>query len=544
MSDEKREPLASPAQSQTPGMLENSMRENRETPPASGSNTPGRLEKATSYKTSMYASGESDEPVVPTKRLNKEEPSSAESVEGSGSTKGNTDEAYTRRTQGRERVSQGLGGVREAARRDKKQKFTALLHHVTTGLLRDSYDSLKRTAAPGVDGVRWQQYGEGLEERLQDLHDRVHSGAYRAQPSRRIYIPKADGRQRPLGIAALEDKIVQQAVVTVLNQIYEEDFLGFSYGFRPGRGQHDALDALTVGLRRKKVNWVLDLDVRGFFDNVSHEWLEKFVEHRIADRRVLRLIQKWLKAGVTEEGEWKETEVGTPQGAVISPLLANLYLHHVFDLWVNQWRRKRAHGDMIVVRYADDAVLGFQHRRDAEAFLEQLRERMRKFGLELHAEKTRLIEFGRFAEDNRKGRREGKPETFDFLGFTHICGKTRKGNWFTVRRQTIKKRLRGKLQEIRQELRQRWHERIAETGAWLRSVVQGYLNYHAVPGNFAALQTFRREVARTWLEALRRRSQRHRLPWERFSSIIDRYLPLPRILQPEPGVRFDVKHPR
>ncbi len=544
MSDEKREPLASPAQSQTPGMLENSMRENRETPPASGSNTPDRLEKATSYKTSMYASGESDEPVVPTKRLNKEEQSSAESVEGSGSTKGNTDEAYTRRTQGRERVSQGLGGVREAARRGKKQKFTALLHHVTTGLLRDSYDSLKRTAAPGVDGVTWQQYGEGLEVRLQDLHDRVHSGAYRAQPSRRIYIPKADGRQRPLGIAALEDKIVQQAVVTVLNQIYEEDFLGFSYGFRPGRSQHDALDALTVGLRRKKVNWVLDLDVRGFFDNVSHEWLEKFVGHRIADRRVIRLIQKWLKAGVTEEGEWKETEVGTPQGAVVSPLLANLYLHHVFDLWVNQWRRKWAHGDMIVVRYADDAVLGFQHRRDAEAFLEQLRERMREFGLELHPEKTRLIEFGRFAEDNRKGRREGKPETFDFLGFTHICGKTRKGNWFTVRRQTIKKRLRGKLQEIRQELRKRWHERIAETGAWLRSVVQGYLNYHAVPGNFAALQTFRREVARTWLEALRRRSQRHRLPWERFSSIIDRYLPLPQILQPEPGVRFDAKHPR
>jgi RNA-directed DNA polymerase len=544
MSDEKREPLASPAQSETPGMLENSMRENRETPQVSGSNTPDRLEKATSYKTGMYASGESDEPVVPAKRLNKEEQSLAESVEGSGSTKGNTDEAFTRRTQGRERVSQGLGGVREAARRDKKQKFTALLHHVTTGLLRDSYDSLKRTAAPGVDGVTWQQYGEGLEVRLQDLHDRIHSGAYRAQPSRRTYIPKADGRQRPLGIAALEDKIVQQAVVTVLNQIYEEDFLGFSYGFRPGRGQHDALDALTVSLRRKKVNWVLDLDVRGFFDNVSHEWLVKFVEHRVADRRAIRLIQKWLKAGVTEEGEWKETEVGTPQGAVVSPLLANIYLHYVFDLWVNQWRRKWAGGDMIVVRYADDAVLGFQHRKDAEAFLEQLRERMRKFGLELHPEKTRMIEFGRFAEDNRKRRREGKPETFDFLGFTHICGKTRKGNWFTVRRQTIKKRLRGTLQEIRQELRKRWHERIAETGKWLRSVVQGYLTYHAVPGNFAALQTFRREVARMWLEALRRRSQRDRLPWEKFSSIIDRYLPLPRILQPEPGARFDAKHPR
>jgi len=520
------------------------MRENREAPLVSGSSKPDRLEKATSYTASASASGESDERVVPAKRSNKGEQSPAESVEGSRSTKGNTEETYTRRTPGRERVSQGLGGVRGAARRDKKQRFTALLHHVTVDLLRDSYHSLKKQAAPGVDGVTWAEYGEGVEERLQDLHERIHRGAYRAQPSRRTYIDKADGRKRPLGIAALEDKVVQQGVVTVLNAIYEEDFLGFSYGFRPGRSQHDGLDALAVGLRRKKVNWVLDLDVRGFFDNVSHEWLVKFVEHRIADRRILRLIQKWLKAGVSEEGEWKETKVGTPQGAVVSPLLGNIYLHHVFDLWARQWRRKSAGGDMIMVRYADDAVLGFEQRKDAEAFLEQLRERMRKFGLELHPEKTRLIEFGRFAEDNRKRRGEGKPETFDFLGFTHMCGKTRKGRWFTVRRQTIKKRLRSKLQAVRQELRKRWHERIAETGEWLRSVVQGYFNYHAVPGNFAALQTFRREVARAWLEALRRRSQRHRLPWERFGTIMDRYLPLPRILHPEPGVRFDAKHPR
>jgi RNA-directed DNA polymerase len=544
MNDENGESLMDPAQSETPGTLGNSMRENRETPLVSDSSTPDRLEKATSYTASMHASGESDEQVVPAKRSNNEEPSSAESVEGSCSTKGNTEEAHTLRTQGRERVSQGLKGVREAARRDRKQKFTALLHHVTVGLLRYSYYALKRQAAPGVDGVTWKQYEEGVEGRLVDLHDRVHRGSYRAQASRRTYIPKADGRQRPLGIAALEDKIVQQAVVTVLNQIYEEDFLGFSYGFRPGRKQHDALDALAVGLRRKKVNWILDLDVRGFFDNVSHEWLEKFVEYRIADRRIIRLIQKWLKAGVSEEGEWKETKVGTPQGAVASPLLANIYLHYVFDLWVNQWRRKYAQGDVIVVRYADDAVLGFEHRREAEAFLEQLRERMRKFGLELHPEKTRLIEFGRFAEDNRKRRGEGKPDTFDFLGFTHMCGKTRKGGWFKIRRQTIKKRLRSKLQAVRQELRKRWHERIAETGDWLRSVVQGYFNYHAVSGNFRALQTFRREVARAWLEALRRRSQRHRLPWERFRSILDRYLPLPRILHPEPGVRFDARHPR
>ncbi len=520
------------------------MRENRETPSVSGSSTPDRLEKATSYTTSMNAGGESDEQVVPTKRPNNGEQSLAEGVEGSCSTKGNIEEAHTCRTQGREHVSQGLGGVREAARRDKKQKFTALLHHVTTDLLRDSYYSMKRKAAPGVDGVTWEQYGEGVEGRLKDLHDRVHRGAYRAQPSRRTYIPKADGRQRPLGIAALEDKVVQQAVVTVLNQIYEEGFLGFSYGFRPGRNPHDALDALWIGLKRRRVNWVLDLDVRGFFDNVSHEWLVKFIEHRIADRRIIRLIQKWLKAGVSEEGAWSETTVGTPQGAVVSPLLANIYLHYVFDLWVNQWRRKTARGEVIIVRFADDAVLGFEDRKEAEAFLEQLRERMQKFGLELHAEKTRLIEFGRFAEKARKRRGEGKPETFDFLGFTHSCGKTAKGNWFTIRRQTAKKRLRSKLQAVKQELGKRWHKRVVENGNWLRSVVQGYFNYHAVPGNFGALRTFQREVARMWLAGLRRRSQRDRHSWERFGPIVDRFLPTPRILHPLPGVRFDAKYPR
>jgi group II intron reverse transcriptase/maturase len=379
------------------------MGENRETPPVSGRRRPDRLEKATSYTTSMNAGGESDEQVVPAKRSNNGEEFPAERVEGSCSTKGNTEEAHTCRTQGREHVSQGLGGVREAARRDKQQQFTALLHHVNIDLLRSSYYSLKRKAAPGVDGTTWQQYEEGVEERVRDLHERVHRGAYRAQPSRRTYIPKADGGQRPLGIAALEDKIVQQGVATVLNEIYEEDFLGFSYGFRPGRRQHDALDALWVGLKRKRVNWVLDVDVRGFFDNVSHEWLVKFIEHRIADRRIVRLIQKWLKAGVSEEGEWRETKVGTPQGAVISPLLANIYLHYVFDLWVNQWRRKTARGDVIVVRYADDAVLGFEHRTEAEAFLEQLRERMQKFGLELHPEKD--------ATDRVWAVRGGKPGT-------------------------------------------------------------------------------------------------------------------------------------
>ena len=491
----------------------------------------------------MNASGESDRLIVPAKHSNKGEQSPAESVEGSSLTKGNIGGSNTSRTQSREIVSRGLTGVREAARKDKKRKFTSLLHHVTIGLLRDGYYSLKRRAAPGVDGVTWQQYGEGVEERLVDLHDRVHRGAYRAQPSRRQYIPKADGRQRPLGIATLEDKIVQQAVGTVLNAIYEEDFQGFSYGFRPGRSQHDALDALAVGIKRRKVSWVLDLDIRGFFDNVSHEWLEKFVEHRIADRRIHRLIQKWLKAGVSEEGEWTETKVGTPQGSVISPLLANIYLHYVFDLWVKQWR-KSARGEVIVVRYADDVVLGFQSRTEANAFLEQVRERMGKFGLELHPEKTRLIEFGRFAKTNREQRGESKPETFDFLGFTHMCGRPRTGEWFVLRRQTVKKRLRDKLREIRQELLKRRHEPTSRIGTWLRSVVQGYFNYHAIPGNFRALQMFRRIVACSWLHALRRRSQRHNMTWERFSPIIERYLPTPRILHPYPEARFDAKYPR
>jgi len=459
-------------------------------------------------------------------------------------TKRNSDEDRTHRTPSRTECVPGLERVRAAARRNQEQKFTALLHHVNVNLLRASYEELNKNAAPGVDEVTWRQYGEGLEERIVDLHARVHQGSYRALPSKRKYIAKEDGRQRPLGIAALEDKIVQQAVVTVLNAVYEEDFLGFSYGFRPGRSQHDALDALMVGIKRKKVNWILDADIRGFFDNMDHEWLMKLVEHRIADRRVLRLIQKWLKAGVSEEGQWQESRVGTPQGAVASPMLANLYLHYAFDLWANQWRKQKAEGDMIVVRYADDIVLGFEQRREAEAFLEQMRERMRKFGLELHPEKTRLIEFGRFAAGNRERRGEGSPETFNFLGFTHSCGRSQKGGWFKVRRQTIKKRMRSKLQAIKQKLRKRMHEQVTATGEWLRSVVRGYFNYHAVPGNMPALRAFRREIGRLWWQLLRRRSQRSRMTWKRFVPLIDAYLPSPRILHPYPEVRFDAKHSR
>jgi RNA-directed DNA polymerase len=467
----------------------------------------------------------------------------AESEEGRPLIKENARQLNTSPTQSGTRVSQGLAGVRKAARENKAGKFTALLHHLTVDLLRGSFYGLKRSAAPGVDGVIWQEYETGLEDRLTDLHSRVHRGAYRAQPSRRVYIKKEDGRQRPLGVAALEDKIVQGAVATILNQIYEEDFLGFSYGFRPGRSQHQALDALSFALLRKNVNYVLDADIRGFFDNLDKRWLVKFVEHRVADRRILRLIQKWLKAGVIEGGEWLETETGIPQGSGISPLLANIYLHYSFDLWVNMWRKKCAHGDVIVVRYCDDTVLGFQHQADADRFLKDLRERLGKFGLELHPEKTRRIEFGRYAEQNRKRRGEGKPETFDFLGLTHICGKDRNGQ-YSVRRRTIRKRMRAKLQELKQQLRVRMHDPVPQTGKWLRSVVQGYYNYHAVPGNIDSLWAFRVRLTRLWRTVLRRRSQRHRSNWNRVDHLVTHWLPRPRILHPWPEKRFAANHLR
>ena len=453
-------------------------------------------------------------------------------------------EPHTDQTQSRTAVPQGLHGVREAARREQGLRFTALLHHVNEKLLLDSFYLLKKDAAPGVDQVTWSEYEQGVEERITDLHGRVHRGAYRAQPSRRVYIPKPDGRQRPLGIAALEDKIVQQAVVEVLNQIYEGDFAGFSYGFRPGRSAHDALDSLSAGIITKKVNRILDADIKGFFDNISHEKLMELIELRIADPRILRLIRKWLKAGVSEDGQWSETKVGTPQGAVISPLLANIYLHYVLDQWVMEWRRESAKGEVMIVRYADDFVLGFQHCDEADRFLEQLRERMAEYGLELHSEKTRLIEFGRFAEGNRKRDGAGKPETFNFLGFTHICGTIWKSGKFTVKRKTVGKRMTAKLQDIAAKLRTRVNDPIEQTGGWLTQVVRGYFNYHAVPGNLRRLYTFRRETARHWLFTLRRRSQRSRWTWERFETLITRYLPEPRILHPYPLERFSAKYPR
>jgi RNA-directed DNA polymerase len=488
----------------------------------------------------MNERGKSDGPVVPAKPPNKAGEAAAEVVEGRGSAEGNTaGTTYPGRRAGQGAPS-GLDRVREVARRDKDARFTALLHHVDVDRLRAAYRAIRPQAAPGVDGMTWAAYGQDLENNLQDLHRRLHAGSYRARPSRRSYIPKADGRLRPLGIATLEDKVLQRAVVEVLNAVYETDFLGFSYGFRPGRNPHHALDALTVGIWRKKVNWVLDADIRDFFTNIDHGWLETFLEHRIADKRVLRLVRKWLSAGVIEDGNWSQTMEGAPQGASVSPLLANVYLHYVFDLWAEWWRRRHARGDVIIVRWADDFIVGFEQQDDARRFLADLRERLVKFGLELHPDKTRLIEFGRFAAQNRQARGLGKPETFDFLGFTHICATMRDGR-FWVRRITISKRMRAKLREVKDELKVRRHQPIPDQGQWLASVVRGHRTYYAVPGNRAAVATFRTQVTKLWHEALERRSQRTRINWARMDRLATRWLPPARVMHPFPEARFRVR---
>jgi group II intron reverse transcriptase/maturase len=488
----------------------------------------------------MDENGKSDGRVVPAKPSNKTASAVAEVVEERRPAKGNTTGTTRPGHSDGQGVSSGLDRVRDVARKDKDVKFTALLHHVNVDRLRAAYWAINPKAATGADGVTWRAYGGELEANLQDLHARVHRGAYRARPSRRVYIPKADGRLRPLGIASLEDKIVQRAVVEVLNAVYEVDFLGFSYGFRPGRNPHDALDALAVGIKRKKVNWVLDADIRDFFSKLDQEWLGRFVEHRIADERVTRLIRKWLKAGIIEDGSWSETPEGTPQGGSASPLLANVYLHYVLDVWAQWWRSRYARGDMIIVRWADDFVVGFQHHGDAKQFLRDLRERFAKFSLELHADKTRLIEFGRYAARDRAARGLGKPETFGFLGFTHVCGKTKDGH-FRLQRLTISKRMRAKLAEVKGQLKRRRHHPIPEQGQWLASVIRGHLAYYAVPGNSRAVRVFRTQTTRHWLKALRRRSQRHRLDWTRMDRLAQRWLPPAQILHPYPDVRFDVR---
>ena len=488
----------------------------------------------------MHDREKSDGRVLPVKLPNNVQGGAAEAVEGRRPAKGNT----TSETRPGRRAGQGapseLGRVRRMARTDKDARFTALLHHVDVDRLRAAYWALEPKAAPGVDGVTWADYGQDLEENLRDLHARVHRGAYRASPSRRVYIPKPDGRLRPLGVASLEDKVLQRALVEVLNAVFEQDFLGFSYGFRPGRSPHHALDALAAGIVGKKVNWVLDLDFRDYFSTLDHRWLERFLEHRIADRRVLRLIQKWMAAGVIEEGSWTAFDEGVPQGASVSPLLSNVYAHYVFDLWAHQWRTRHARGDVVIVRFADDAVVGFQYRDDAERFWADLRERLARFSLELNAEKTRLIEFGRFAAQDRKARGLGKPETFRFLGFTHACGKSKAGR-FKLKRATDSKRMRAKLRALKSEIERRRHQPIPEQGAWLANVLHGHYRYYAVPENIEALRAFRYQTRRHWCKALRRRSQRTTITWERMTRLADRWLPQPRILHPWPERRFDAR---
>jgi RNA-directed DNA polymerase len=491
----------------------------------------------------MHGRGKSDSAIVARKPTNKAGRPAAEPVERRAEAEGNAGQQSTRRAQNRESVTQALDRVRQAARLRKKERFTALFHHISVDLLRLAFYALKREAAPGVDGMTWQDYEADLERKLADLHDRVHRGAYRPLPSRRRYIPKLDGRQRPLAVIALEDKLVQRATLAVLNAIYEADFLGFSYGFRPKRSQHDALDALVVGISSTKVNWVLDADIRSFFDEVSQYHLARFLKHRIGDPRILRLIQKWLKAGVLEDGVVTVSDKGTGQGSVISPLLANVYLHYVFDLWAARWRRHEATGDMIIVRYADDIVVGFEHEADARRFWDAMRTRLGEFALELHPAKTRLIAFGRFAAAQRAQRGLGPPETFTFLGFTFICGRSRRGR-FLLKRRSRGDRMRAKLREVKEELRRRWHQPIPQQGTWLRQVALGFYAYHAVPTNSRALRAFRARLCDLWRRSLRRRSQRDRTTWVRMTKLANDHLPKPRILHPWPSERFAVMHPR
>jgi RNA-directed DNA polymerase len=478
--------------------------------------------------------------MVPEKAPNNADSHAAEAVEGRDRAKGNPPKPNKRWTPSQGSLPMGLERVRLAAEQDRKQRFTALLHHIyDIDRLRRAYFEVQRDAAAGIDGETWQHYGERLEENLRDLSGRLARGAYRAKPVRRAYIEKADGRKRPLGVPVLEDKIVQRSVVEVLNAIYEGDFVRFSYGFRPGRSPHQALDALAVGIWKKWVNWILDSDLQSFFDTLRHDWLVQFLEYRIADRRVIRLIQKWLNAGVLEDGKRMFSEIGTVQGGSISPLLANIYLHYTFDLWAQQWRKKQAHGDVIVVRFADDFVVGFQHRKEAERFWKELSERFAKFGLKLHPEKTRLIEFGRFAMQNRKARGQGKPETFNFLGFTHSCGLTRGGK-FTVIRKTMRQRMLKKLKAVSEALRRRRHEPLPDQGRYVRAVVQGHIHYFGVPFNSPALHAFRHQVIRRWRQWLNRRSQRAYVTWERMKRYTARWVPPALVVHPYPAARFGV----
>jgi group II intron reverse transcriptase/maturase len=479
---------------------------------------------------------ESDAAVVPRKST-KTRVTPVELMEGRAAAKGKSAVRNAPPTQGGTGALTFLQQIGERAKQKPKERWTNLLSHIKVPLLKAAYQRLRKDAAAGVDGVTWEEYGAHLDERLLDLQDRIQRGNYHPQPVRRVLIPKGDGKTRPLGLVALEDKVVQQAARMVLEPIYEAEFVGFSYGFRPKRSAHDALDALAEAIGRK-VNWVLDADIRAYFDTIEFGWLQRFIEHRIGDSRMVRLLMKWVKAGVLEEGELHEREEGTPQGAIISPLLANLYLHYVFDLWVQKWRKQPGRGEVYVVRYADDLVMGFQKERDATALLSALTERFASFGLELHPEKTRVLEFGRYARADRERRGLPKPDTFEFLGFTHIASTSREGK-FQLKRRTSRKKRRAKLARLKEECRRRRHWRVVEQHVWLSKVLSGHYRYYGVPTNHSALVQFRRRVARTWHRSLQRRSQRGRWTheqWQRFEQLFP--LPRARIYHPWPDQRF------
>jgi RNA-directed DNA polymerase len=487
-------------------------------------------------------SEESDAGMVPEKSA-KTWVTPVESMEGRAAAEGKSAHGDAHRAQDRERAPTQVERIGQRAKEKKGERFDNLLSALKVPLLTEAYQRLRRSAAPGVDGVTWEEYGEHLDARLLDLQDRIHRGSYHPQPVRRVHIPKGDGRTRPLGIPTLEDKIVQQAVRMVLEPIYERMFLGFSYGFRPGRSQHDALNALAEAISRK-LNWVLDADIRAFFDTIDHGWMQKFLEHRIADRRMVRLLMKLLHAGVMEDGELREVGEGTPQGGNVSPLLANIYLHYALDLWAQQWRKRHARGEMYIVRYADDFVMGFQNEQDARAMREALASRLAAFGLELHPDKTRVLRFGRFAREKceREGRRS--PETFDFLGFTHIAGIDRRGA-FQLKRRTSRKKRKAKLAKLSEEMHRRRHEPVPLQHAWLCSVLRGHYRYYGVPTNTPALKSFRERVRSGWHRQLQRRSQRARWNCARRAAHEERFpLPLPMIHHPWPSLRRAVPSTR
>jgi len=487
---------------------------------------------------------ESDTRIVPTcKKSANTRVTPVESMEGRRVTNGKFASRNAPRAQDRPSAPTELERIGMRAKQKNGERFTNLLSHIKVPLLREAYALLSKNAAPGVDGVTWRNYGENLDARLRDLQDRVHRGNYHPQPARRVFIPKGDGRMRPLGIPALEDKIVQQAARMLLEPIYEREFLGFSYGFRPGRSQHKALDALAVAIMRK-VSWVLDADIRSFYDTIDHEWMRKFIEHKIADRRMVRLLMKWLHAGVMENGELRKVEEGTPQGGGISPLLSNIYLHYALDLWVQQWRKRTARGEVYVVRYADDLVMGFQFEQDARAMSTAMAERLAKFGLELHPEKTRVLRFGRYAHKDCGRDGQARPATFDFLGFTHIAGQKRQGG-FQLQCRTSRKKRAAKMAMLRVEMRRRQHDPPAMQHQWLCSVIRGHCNYYGVPTNAKALASFRRDVERAWHRQLQRRSQRARWTVERIKRFESRYpLPATRIVHPWPEKRFAISSTR